>query len=162
MAEQKDVHTITGTAFYAKVLGAPKPAYNPGEKEWSIDVCVSPDTVAKLGTLGLSHEVKTKGDARGIFVSFKRRELKKKTGLPNGPITVLDQFAKGWPAEKLIGNGSTVSVKFKTFDVPAFGKRPAHKGWAILEIRVLDHVEYIPPAKPADEVSSDTVNWKTA
>lgn len=160
MADQADVHTIIGNAFWAKILGGPQPAYNPGEKQWSIDVSLDNDGVKKMNNLGLGREVKTKGDARGIFVTFIRRELKKKTGQPNQPIRVVGVDGKDWDKSTLLGNGTNVEVKFKIYTVPAFGKSPAHQRAAILEVKVLELVPYVKKSSVQNSTQSENQGWK--
>lgn len=138
-------YLITGKAYWAKVLGDPVDNYSKDGKEWTIDVALDREALGILKGLGLDHKVRSKDDGRGPFVTFTRRELKRRTGAPNTPIRVVDFDNKVWDKSKPIGNGSTVQVKFNTFEPQARG---AKKGYAILEVKVLDWVEYNPTAIP--------------
>jgi hypothetical protein len=141
------INTVRGLAYWAK-LSKPVPGYNPEEKQWSLDVTLDSENASKLVSLGLTKGLKNKGDSRGAFYTFIRREIKKKSGKPNQPIAVTDSNGNPWPANKLIGNGSEVEVKFNVFEVPAFGKLPAHNKDAILEVSVVKHIEYVRPEEP--------------
>lgn len=153
-------HTITGLAYWAKIVGKPGKAYNPGEFSWSIDVSL--DAEAKKTILDLGLKVRNKGDERGDFYTFERRELKKKTGVPNKPIYVTDAEGGKFPDGVLIGNKSLVNVKFNIFEVTAFGKLPPHNKEAILEVQVLELVPYVAKvgAQAPQPTNSKTENWK--
>lgn len=153
-------HTITGLAYWAKIVGKPGKAYNPGEFSWSIDVSL--DAEAKKTILGLGLKVRNKGDERGDYYTFERRELKKKTGVPNKPIYVTDSDGGKFPDGVLIGNKSLVKVKFNVFEVPAFAKLPPHNKEAILEVQILEHVPYVfkDGAQTAKPVNNTSENWK--
>jgi hypothetical protein len=154
------VKEITGIAYWAKVFNL-IPAYNQGEKEWSIDVSLDAENKGLMVMHGLEKGIKNKGDARGDFYTFKRRELKKKTNQPNQPIGILGPDGKKFEGTS-IGNGSLVKVRFNVFTVPAFGKSPAHNKDAILQVQVLELVEYKRPEEGSTQTAtSGGETWKT-
>jgi hypothetical protein len=130
---------LQGKAFWAKVVGEPKPGYDKSKREWSIDVAIDDTTRKALAKEGLGSYIKNKGDERGDFVSFKRKELKS-DGTKAKPIRIVDHNGQDWPAKKLIGNGSTVNVKYLINEYEYNGKKGKKPG--ILAIQVWDLVEY--------------------
>jgi len=136
---------IRGKAYWAKIVGKPAKAYNPGEFEWSVDVAIDAETRQELVKLGVGDKVKNKGDDRGDFISFKRNAYNKNpaTGArdePAKPIKIVDHKGNEWDKRK-IGNGSTVNVKFAINEFPLSngktGRRPG-----ILALQVWDLVEF--------------------
>lgn len=150
-------HKITGKVYWAKIIGQPVQAYNENEKEWTIDVALDDNALDTIKSLGLGWKVKNKGDERGDYYIFQRRELKKKDNTPNQPISVVDAQGKPWDGG-LIGNGSLVQVEFNTFLVPAYKKLAAHQKDAILSVTVLEHVPYVKPDKSEGNTAKE--NWK--
>lgn len=134
---KNNVHTVRGTAMYAKVLGAP--VYNKFAKdnEWTIDLVISNDTTKEIKGLGIGDRVKKKeGFADGKpYLHFKQKELTAK-GNKNEPIKVTDIFGNPWPDDKLIGNGSVIDIQF------ALVPYEATTGVYPRTIRILDHVPY--------------------
>ena len=129
---------ITGFAHYAKVLGKPAWGYEKQYKEWSIDVAISADTRTALIAAGMdSAAIKNKGDDRGDFITFKRREFKK-DGEPGKPIEVVDKKQQAWDHAKLIGNGSKINAKIALNE--QVGKKGLKPG--IIKLQVVDLVEY--------------------
>lgn len=124
---------IRGKAKWAKVLGAPVWGYENTFKEWSIDVEIDKETVAKLEAEGLGDRIKDKGN--GPFIKFSRKELKS-DGTPNKPIRIVDAKGEPWNGAK-IGNGSVVNVNFAINEYKK-GKFSAN----ILALQVWDHVPY--------------------
>lgn len=136
---------IRGKAYWAKIVGKPQKAYNPGEFEWSIDVSVDEATRKQLISEGLGDKVKNKGDDRGDFIQFKRNAFKKDpaTGLrtePSKPIRIVDHHGNEW-GNQLIGNGSTVNVKYAINEFPIPGGKKGRKQ-SVLAIQVWDLVKY--------------------
>lgn len=125
---------IQGKAKWAKVLGAPHDGYEGKFKEWSIDVYVDDETVAKLKAVGLGPKLKDKGN--GEYITFKRKELKK-DGTPNQPIRVVDCGGENWNPKTKIGNGSTVNVNFALNEF-----KPGDFNANILSLQVWDLVAY--------------------
>lgn len=124
---------IRGKAKWAKLIGEPAWGYKNQHKEWSVDVYLDDETVTKLKEEGLGSKLKDKGD--GVYISFKRKELKQ-DGTPNKPIRVVDHRGEAWGTAK-IGNGSTVNVNFAINEYGA-GEKAAN----ILSLQVWDHVAY--------------------
>jgi hypothetical protein len=137
---------IKGVAYWASICGKPKPGYNNGPDEWSLDLSVDKETVARLTELGLKKKIKNKDDARGQFITFKRKAIKKdrETGkeVPNNPIRIVDHRGEPWPQDKLIGNGSTLNVRFNVNTRPGFQGGPATQAADILSVQVWDHKPY--------------------
>ena len=127
---------ITGNAHWAKVIGDPKPGYDGNSREWSLDVAIDESTVEFFKEQGLSKRIKNKGDDKGDFVTFKRKEFKFDGETRNQPIRVVDHQKNPWPDDKLIGNGSKVAVNFGINDT-RYGLHPT-----ILALQVIDLVEY--------------------
>jgi hypothetical protein len=130
---------IRGEANWAKIVGPPRLNKFTDEKEWAIDVTPDKDSRLKLRKLGISDRLREpkEGDKREeTFFSFKQRELRK-DGTKNDPIRIVDANGDDWNGA-LIGNGSTVDVKFVVKD---YGKGKK-KGVYIRAVRVLDLVPY--------------------
>jgi hypothetical protein len=139
---------IQGKAKWAKIIGDPAWGYENKFKEWSIDVYVEDETVAKLKAEGLGPKIKDKGN--GQYITFKRKELKA-DGTPNHPIRVVDHHAQPWDNRK-IGNGSTVNVSFLINEY-----KPGQNNANILSLQVWDLVAYEGnefPVKDSDD------NWE--
>lgn len=130
---------IQGTAFWAKVVGPAQPGYDKTQKEWSIDVAISKEVKEQLVKEGLKAKIKNKGDDRGDFISFKRKEIRA-DGTPSKPIRIVDGEKRDWDQKVLIGNGSTVNVSFMVNDYTyngAAGKKPG-----LIAIQVVKLVPY--------------------
>ena len=125
---------IRGKIKWAKILGEPVWGYENTFKEWSCDVYVDKDTVARLEAEGLKDRIKDKGN--GPYIRFSRKELKA-DGSPNQPIRVVDHKGEAWDKSKKIGNGSVVNVNFATNEYKK-GKFSAN----ILSLQVWEHVPY--------------------
>lgn len=140
---------IRGKAFWTKILGEPVDVYHKkgqpptGEKEWTFDLSLDEAGIKQLTAEGLGSKIKNKGDLRGSFVVAKRDARKKKgpkAGQINQPIRVVDHHGNAWNTRTLIGNGSTVNVKYSVFHGSQGGVR-----FIPLALQVWDLVEYIPP-----------------
>ena len=128
---------VRATAYYAKVLGNPVPAYDKTKKEWTIDLCFDDETVEKLTGEGMDRDyLRNKGDERGYFFTYRRPELRK-DGSPATPIKVVDDKGQPWPSNKLIGNGSTVNVMIAMNQAGKKGLKPS-----VISLQVWDHVPY--------------------
>ena len=142
---------IKGKAYWAKVIGEPGEAYDPGEREWSIDVTVDKEARKVLEQLGVADkindpEVNKKGEKRAKphesgmeYITFRRKELKK-DGTPSKPIRIVDSKKNPWPEDKLIGNDSVVIVQFSVNEGEYRGK--PWKKPSLLAIMVKEHVPY--------------------
>lgn len=146
---------IRGTAKWAKVLGKPHAGYENAFNEWSIDVYLDDNTVAKLKSEGLGKKIKDKGN--GQYITFKRKELKK-DGTPNQPIRVVDHHGEEWNPKIKIGNGSIVNVNFA---INEFGKND--KAANILSLQVWDLVKYeggeFPTREDTDNDKASVEDW---
>ena len=131
--------TFRGKTSFAKVLGDPLPNKFGDDRNWTVDLVISPEAVKEAKALGIGDKVKRKEEYLDgqPFLSFKHPELRK-SGEANKPIKVVDIAGRDWDQSKLIGNGSDVDVKFAVVD---FGKGKK-KGMYIRSIRVLKLVEY--------------------
>lgn len=150
---------MQGKAYWAKIVGKPVKGYNEGEFEWSIDVALDEAHVEQVKREGWQSKIKNKFDDRGNFVQFKRKSVKK-DGDPAKPIRIVDHRGEAWPDNKLIGNGSTVNVKYELNDPPTGSKVPRV---SIIAVQVWDYVPYERkggsdfPTKDGDEQTGD--NW---
>ena len=137
----KDTQTVylRGKTMYAKILGDPVLNYSKDGKEWKMDLVIDKEAIKELKAAGIGDRVKSKPDyADGqYYISFKQKELRA-DGTPNEPIKVVDKTNKPWNDNDLIGNGSTVDVKFVVKDWGA-GKK---KGVYLRAVRVLDLVRF--------------------
>lgn len=154
---------IRGKASYAKILGEPRPNYNKDGKEWTIDLLLTDAGVKQIEDLGIKDRIKSKpeyNDGNPYFI-FRQKELRA-DGTPNQIPVVVAADGSPWDQNTLIGNGSTVDVKFQFVDYGT-GKFP---GVYLQAVRILDLVEYNPPAfgemdkddefyvEPVDEVDT--------
>jgi hypothetical protein len=145
-------YKLRGTAHWAKVLGAPKPAYNPGETEWAIDVEVNDAGVKYLNEIGLGSRLKDNKEY-SPYIQFRRAGVKKNgptAGQANKNIEVVDSKGVAWDQNLLIGNGSAVEVEFKTY-IPEFRGKAFPAKANILKLTVLNHVPYVSPSDEADK-----------
>lgn len=88
---------------------------------------------------GLKAKIKNKGDDRGDFISFKRKEIRS-DGVTAKPIRVVDNLKKLWDQEVKIGNGSEVNVSFVVNEYTyngTTGKKPG-----LIAIQVVKLVPY--------------------
>ena len=133
---------IRGKAYWAKVLGEPlrNDNYPENPRQWSVDVAVDAKTLETLKEAGLFGKIKNKGDERGSFITFKRKEFKSGGTTANQAIKIVDHHGNAWDKRKLIGNGSEVNVRFNIYEDRRGGKNPA-----ILAIQVWDLVTYEAP-----------------
>lgn len=133
------IAVIRGKTSFAKILGEPVLNYSKDGKEWKMDLVLDPPVVKELKALGLSDRVKKKDDYLDgkSYITFKQRELRP-DGTPNEPVRVVDINGQPWDHTKLLGNGTTVDVKFTVRDY-GVGKK---QGVYIRSVRVLDLVAY--------------------
>lgn len=129
---------IRGKAYWAKIVGKPTPGYDKSKLEWSFDLSIDDETRKQLIKEGVGDRIKNKGDERGDFITFKR-PAKRQDGTDSKPIKVVDHHGNAWD-RRLIGNGSTLNVKFLINEYNA-GPRVIRKP-AVLAVQVWDYVEY--------------------
>jgi len=144
---------IQGTAYWAKIVGAPVPGYDKSQKEWTFDLAIDDDTVEKLTELGCKDQIRNKNDDRGNFITFKRRAVTRE-GEPAKPFFIVDNMKREWDGKTRIGNGSILNVKFAVNDITYQGKtRP--KASAI-SIQVWKHVPYDNDEFPVNEDGAES------
>lgn len=127
---------IQGKARWAKIVGKPQPGYDKTQLEWSMDVYIDEAAKEAMTAEGVAGSIKNKGD--GDYVSFKRRAIKR-DGNPAQPIRVVDHHGNDWD-NRLIGNGSTVNVKFAINETTYNGKMTLRP--SIIAVQVWDLVEF--------------------
>lgn len=138
MAIMKDV-----TFNWAKVLGEPRPKYNPDDgREWAIDISFTKEQVAQLAKEGVTTDfyIKNKEDERGDFFTYRRNEFKK-DGNPSKPITIYASDGSLWPQDKLIGNGSKGDILYALQEIPARPKKRMKPSIISICIRELKEYE---------------------
>jgi|TARA_R110000787_G_scaffold89609_4_gene189567 hypothetical protein len=137
MSDNKQVsHILSGVAYWASVIN-PNTKFDP---KWQIDVCLS-DKDAEYAEKKIGLIVKTgkdDNDERGKFVTIKRNCVSGK-GNDIPPPVIVDSQNQPWDGS-LIGNGSKVNVKFKTYDWNYAGKSGI--GTDLQKVQVVDLVEY--------------------
>lgn len=131
--------TFRGKLNFAKVLGPPVGNKWGDDKNWTVDLILSPESVKETKALGIGDRVKKKDEYLDgqPHMSFKQPELRR-DGTPNKPIKVVDINGRDWDQSKLLGNGTDADIKFAVAD---FGKGKK-KGVYIRSIRVLKLVPY--------------------
>ncbi len=130
-----------GQIYYAKVFGNGGRNYNDDGDEWSFDFIPSAETMAEMEAEGVTAKPRNRGDERGDFYTFSKPVLKK-DGSAAKPIEIVDRKGKPWPADKAIGNKSTVDIKYLIKEYEYKKKKGLKR--AILAIRVLEHIPYEP------------------
>jgi hypothetical protein len=135
-----NVVVFRGKASFAKVLGDPVSNPFDDNRNWTIDLVLTPETVKEAKSLGIGDKVKQKDEYLDgqPFMTFRQAEYRKDGETKNDPIPVRDIRGNTWDQDKLIGNGSDIDLKFVVMD---FGKGKK-KGVYIRGIRVLKLVEY--------------------
>lgn len=129
---------ISGIAHWAKIVGAPGWGYKKQHKEWSMDVAIDENTRKALLAAGVDGKyIKNKGDEKGDFLTFRRRETKA-DGQPGKPIAIVDAKGNDWDGKTLIGNGSLVQAKLALNEVE--GQKTLKPG--LLKVRVVKLVEF--------------------
>ena len=110
---------LTGKCYWASVV-EPNSTFEP---TWQLDLCLDSDTKALVEEAGLN--VRNKDDERGEFVTLKRK--------------VVDSRNNSWD-DKLIGNGSVVTVKALPYEWNYAGK--SGKSADLAAVQVVELVEY--------------------
>jgi hypothetical protein len=142
---------IQGKGKWVKVLGEPVWGYENKHKEWSLDLYVDEETVHRLEVEGLKDKLKDKGN--GVYLTFKRRELKQ-DGSPNQPIRVVDHHGEAWNSKTKIGNDSVLNVNFA---INEYGKN--QKSANILSMQVWELVKYEGAEFPTREDADGEKTW---
>ncbi len=126
---------ITGKAYWASLV-TPNTKFEP---VWQIDVSLDAENRKKVEKDGL--KVKNNGDDRGDFISIKRRTTKKDGSARNAP-QVVDAHLNPWN-DTLIGNGSTVRVKYAAYDYPIPGQKgKMGRSADLVKVQILTLVPY--------------------
>jgi len=122
---------LSGKAKWAKL-------FKPDEKygNFQINVYLDEPSLSLFDKLGL--QLQKRKDEEGTYVTFRRapKKLIKGELVDFGPPKVLDKDNN--PSEKLVGNGSEVTIKVATFDTVK------GKGHRLDAVRVEKLVEYMP------------------
>lgn len=145
MAKDTTFHVIRGKAHWAKVLGAPLLNTFSGVREHSIDITPDEAGLAEIKRIGAPklRDPGPKDTRTAQFVTFRHKETRedRQSGeiVKNDPIKIVDAAGTPWPQDKLIGNESTVDLKFS---VKAYGPGKP-KGVYVKAIRVLELNEYV-------------------
>lgn len=127
---------IQGKARWCKLV-KPGKGFDEGTFEWSTDLEIDDATADKIRAEGAGAYVKAKDGV--TFVTFKRK-TKNRDGSDAKPIKLVDNKGQPWDPEKLIGNGSTLNVKY-VINETSFGKKTFVKP-APLAVQVWELVEY--------------------
>lgn len=128
---------LTGTVYWAKVIGAPRPNYGGDAREWTFEFEPDEEGLKILKQHKLTDRLKDKYEDRGRFLVLRKAELNR-DGNPNPPIRLYDGEDNEWDRTKLIGNGSKADVKLDIRDY-GVGKK---KGVYPVAIRITDLVTY--------------------
>ncbi len=136
---------LQGKAYWAKVVGAPVKGYAPTDpKEWTFDVALDDATVARLKAEGAAKYIKqpkNNNDHGGqSYLRFKRRE-RTADGSEGKPYRIVDHAGKPWDGKTLIGNGSTINVKYALNEQTTGPNRGSMKptAFAIQVVKLVDY-----------------------
>lgn len=119
--------------------------------EWSLEAGnLTDDHVKQLKADGLGSKILDKGDERGKYIRISQATTQK-DGTPNSRPEVVDSNKRTFTG--LVGNGSTVNVKYRTYDYDnQYGKGTS----AVLQkIQLVDLVPY--SSNSSDEEDFDVV-----
>lgn len=106
---------LNGKALWSKILGEPREnVFDKDNPLWSIDLVLTPETEKKVKDAKIAWKVK-ETDEGEKFIRFKLKKFKA-NGEENTPIEVIDNYGKPWNPKKLIGNGSDINVKVRTWE----------------------------------------------
>lgn len=141
---------MKGKGFWVKVLGKPHKGYDENKNEWSFDFTPDAESLVTAKKQGILPKLRDKGDERGKFFTFRRGEFKGDGVTANQPIEVVDHHGQPWNPKTLIGNGSTLNVKYNVYEGRK-GNKPI-----VLAIQVWDLVPYErKPGGPNDFPTKD-------
>lgn len=142
VAKSENITTyLRGTAHYAKLLGDPRPNFTGDNREWTVELELTPAGVEQLVDLKLSDRIKRKEDFlnNAPYITLRQRETRR-DGKTNSAPRVVDIKGNPWDENILIGNGSKVDVRLNIVP-PAKGKPKA--GIYLNSVRILDLVPYV-------------------
>lgn len=134
------VNIVSGKARYAKILGAAPPGFDNGPEEWTFDLVLDEDGEKQFLKSGASDfYVKTNKDTGERYLKFSRK-LVKRDGGEGKPFSVVGPDGQEWDQKKLIGNGSTLNVKFSLNEITHKGAKRLKP--SALAIQIWDHIPY--------------------
>lgn len=138
MANQRSTVFVSGTLYWAKIIGQPRTNYDGDGREWAYELV--PDDTTFLKEHKLLDRLKDKPDEKnpdkGDYLVLRKPEHTKGGDL-NEPIRIYDADNMPWDGS-LIGNGSRADVKLAIVDYGP-GKK---KGIYTTAIRITDHVPF--------------------
>mgnify|MGYP001210066202 FL=1 len=140
----QDIQQVTGTAYWASIT-VPNTTFEP---IYQIEVVLDDTTADEFEANGFptingtamkrDGSPKTSDHYDGRAVLIKRKVNRRKDGTPNVKPRLYDK--NGEPTEDMVGNGSTVSVKYRAWEVDnEFGH---YKGLDLVKVKVLNLVEF--------------------
>lgn len=139
------VKQIQGKAYWAKFKD-PVENFNKDGYEHSVDLAIDEATVKELKSLGLGPKIKDNKEY-SPYITFRRATVKKsgpKAGQPNEPIRLVGPDGKTeWDRNVLIGNGSTLNVKFSVNEVIGGPAKKKFIRQDILSAQVYEYVPYV-------------------
>ena len=156
MAKPKHIYLTGKGSWFHKLF---EPDEYLGDKRWKISFYPDPKSMEKFKELKTVNRFKTDKDGTYVVLS---RPVDKPWQIKDGespefdPPRVTDSEGNLWPDDKIIGNGSEVTVKLEVYNYSYKGRSGTA---ARLEaVRVDDWVEYqkpdetapTPPAAPAN------------
>lgn len=154
MVKSENITTyLRGVAHYAKVLGEPRDNYTGDNREWTVELELSPAGVEQLMDLKLGDRVKRKDDFLDgkPYITLRQREVRR-DGKKNSAPRVVDIKGNAWNEDVLIGNGTVVDVRLNIVP-PAKGKPKA--GIYLNSIRIVSLVPYTKNSEEFPEISKD-------
>jgi hypothetical protein len=126
---------VTGTLYWAKIVGSPVDNYERTGREWTVDFV--PDDTTFLKKHGLLDRLKeAKEPISGPFIRLRKPELNKDDE-KNDPITIYTADNQPWDGSK-IGNGSKADAKLTIAD---WGRGKKKSIW-VKALRITDHVPF--------------------
>lgn len=150
---------IQGSAQWVRVLGAPPAGYDNGPAEWSFDLVLNEKSKKEyLASGGDPFYVRLDKESGNEFIKFVRKAIKK-DGNKSQPIRVVGPDGTDWPQENLIGNGSTVNVRYSLNPVNSKGTQRMKP--SAMAIQVWEYKKYSKSEFPVKEVTPGTTeeNW---
>jgi hypothetical protein len=156
---------LTGRTYWFKGLGDPRMNEYAGERMWTFDLEVTPETEAWLKEHGLLDKIKKTQDGTvkktpdgKKYISFKKKEFTR-DGKPSAPWRVVGPDGSTWSSDSLIGNGSVIRVKVNTEAYKMGGRTVT--GLYAQAIQVGEHVQYVSNEFEPWEGASETPAPKT-
>lgn len=150
--------TFRGKAMYCKLLG--DPVGNPfgDDKNWTIDLVLTPALVKEAKALGIGDRIKQKEEYLDgqPFMSFRQAEYRKDGETRNRPVPVKDIRGNDWDPETKIGNLSDIDLKFAVNDYGKGKKKGVYiRGVRVLKLVPFNGKEEFDPIDEDDEFFED-------